>query len=142
MGHGANGGFTASCSHAPGSRWSCLPHFPWKLAALSEPFAAAIQAVTEVKKVRIGDIALVSTAGDGLLCLKLLVAEGVKTIVAGTHGDEVQLEAAVASERRLSYRSVRRICWRPFARLLVPAELMLLSNVRVTKIQCVAVLKR
>ena len=64
-------------------------------AALSEPFAAAIQAVTEVTKVRIGDVALVSGPGPmGLLCLKLLVAEGVKTIVAGTQGDEVRLEAA------------------------------------------------
>jgi len=30
----------------------------------------------------------------GLLCLKLLVAEGVKTIVAGAPGDEARLNAA------------------------------------------------
>ena len=46
-------------------------------------------------KVRIGDVALVLGPGPmGLLCRPLLVAEGVKTIVAGTQGDEVRLEAA------------------------------------------------
>jgi len=62
---------------------------------MSEPFAAAIQAVTELTNVRIGDVALVSGPGPiGLLCLKLLVAEGIKTIVAGAAGDDLRLEAA------------------------------------------------
>jgi L-iditol 2-dehydrogenase len=48
-----------------------------------------------VTKVRIGDTVLISGPGPmGLLCLKLLVAEGVKTIVAGAPGDNVRLEAA------------------------------------------------
>ena len=68
--------------------------------------AAAIQAVTEVTKVRIGDVALVWAPGRwDCYCLKSLVAEGVKTIVAGTQGDEVRLEALAASARRPSYRS-------------------------------------
>ncbi len=64
-------------------------------AALTEPFAAAVQAVTEITRVRIGDTVLVSGPGPiGLLCLKLLVAEGAKVIVAGAAGDDTRLQAA------------------------------------------------
>jgi L-iditol 2-dehydrogenase len=63
---------------------------------LSEPFAAAVHAVTELTEVRTGDVAVVSGPGPmGLLCLKLLVAEGVTTIVAGAAGDESRLAAAL-----------------------------------------------
>jgi L-iditol 2-dehydrogenase len=56
-----------------------------------------VLAVTEVTRVRIGETALISGPGPiGLLCLKLLVAEGVKTIVAGAAGDGVRLESARA----------------------------------------------
>src|SRR5690606_38111378 len=62
---------------------------------LSEPFAAVIQAVSELTPVQIGDVAVVSGPGPmGLLALKLLVAQGVKTIVAGAPGDAARLEAA------------------------------------------------
>jgi len=88
-------GLRPLCSHAPDQLYCVPEELFFEEAALSEPFAAAIQAVTEVTKVRIGDVALVSGPGPiGLLCLKLLVAEGVKTIVAGARGDEVRLEAA------------------------------------------------
>lgn len=51
--------------------------------ALSEPFAAAVQALTEVTKVRIGDTALVSGPGPmGFLCVKLFAAEGIRRISA------------------------------------------------------------
>jgi L-iditol 2-dehydrogenase len=54
-----------------------------------------VQAVTEVTRVRIGETVLISGPGPiGLLCLKLLVAEGVKTIVAGAAGDDERLDAA------------------------------------------------
>src|SRR5918992_1496275 len=57
-------------------------------AGLSEPFAAIVQAVLEIARVREGETAVVSGPGPmGLLCLKLLAAEGVKTIVAGTAAD-------------------------------------------------------
>jgi L-iditol 2-dehydrogenase len=70
--------------------------FTLEEAALSEPFAAVVQAVTEVARVRSGEIALVSGPGPiGLLCLKLLVAEGVRVIVAGTPGDQERMAAAV-----------------------------------------------
>jgi L-iditol 2-dehydrogenase len=96
MGHGVNGAFTRYVVMRPDQLY-CIPdHFGLDEAALSEPFAAAVQAVTEITEVRIGDTALVSGPGPiGLLCLKLLVAEGVKTIVAGVAGDEARLEAAL-----------------------------------------------
>ena len=63
--------------------------------ALSEPFAAVVQAVTEITQVRLGETAVVSGPGPiGLLCVKLLVAEGIQTIVAGTPGDADRLAAA------------------------------------------------
>jgi len=96
MGHGVNGGFARFVVMRPDQLYRVPAGFPLEEAALSEPFAAAIQAVTELTRVRIGDIALVSGPGPmGLLCLKLLVAEGVKTIVAGAPGDESRLEAAL-----------------------------------------------
>ena len=62
---------------------------------MSEPFAAAIHAVTELTSTRIGDVVLISGPGPiGLLCLKLLVAEGLKTIVVGVDGDDLRLETA------------------------------------------------
>jgi len=84
MGHGVNGGFARYVVARPDQLYRVPANFPLEEAAISEPFAAAIQAVTELTHVRIGDTALVSGPGPmGLLCLKLLVAEGVKVIVAG-----------------------------------------------------------
>ena len=63
--------------------------------ALWEPFAAAVQPVHEISGVQLGDVALVSGPGPiGLLCLKLLVAEGIRTIVAVTARDTLRSEAA------------------------------------------------
>ena len=95
MGHGVNGGFARYVVLRPDQLYRVPEELPLEEAALSEPFAAAIQAVTELTQVRIGDTALVSGPGPmGLLCLKLLVAEGVKTVVAGAVGDEARLDAA------------------------------------------------
>lgn len=96
MGHGVNGAFTRYVVMRPDQLYRIPDDFGLDEAALSEPFAAAVQAVTEVTKVRLGETALISGPGPiGLLCLKLLVAEGVKTIVAGAAGDEGRLEAAL-----------------------------------------------
>jgi L-iditol 2-dehydrogenase len=96
MGHGVNGGFARYVIVRPDQLYRLPADLPLEEAAISEPFAAAIQAVTELTEVRIGDTALVSGPGPmGLLCLKLLVAEGVKTIVAGAAGDEGRLDAAL-----------------------------------------------
>ena len=95
MGHGVNGAFTRYVVVRPDQVFRIPEGFALDEAALSEPFAAAVQAVTEITQVRLGDTALISGPGPiGLLCLKLLVAEGVKTIVAGAAGDGARLECA------------------------------------------------
>jgi L-iditol 2-dehydrogenase len=95
MGHGVNGAFTRYVVVRPDQLYRVPENFSLEEAAISEPFAAAVQAVTEVTQVRIGETALVSGPGPiGLLCLKLLVAEGIRTIVAGAPGDDERLEAA------------------------------------------------
>lgn len=95
MGHGVNGGFARYVVMRPDQLFRVPEALSLEEASLSEPFAAAIQAVTEMTQVRIGDIALVSGPGPiGLLCVKLLVAEGVTTIVAGAPGDDTRLAAA------------------------------------------------
>ncbi|HZS53721.1 MAG TPA: alcohol dehydrogenase catalytic domain-containing protein [Bryobacteraceae bacterium] len=95
MGHGVNGAFTRYVVVRPDQLYEIPDSFSLEEAALSEPFAAAVHAVTEISKVHIGDTVLVSGPGPiGLLCLKLLAAEGAKTIVVGTANDRLRLEAA------------------------------------------------
>jgi L-iditol 2-dehydrogenase len=95
MGHGVNGAFTRYVVMRPDQLYRIPEHFSLDEAAMSEPFAAIVQAVTEISRVRIGDTALVSGPGPmGLLCLKLLLAEGVRVIVAGAAGDHERLNAA------------------------------------------------
>ena len=74
MGHGVNGAFTRYVVVRPDQVYRIPAGLTLEEAALCEPFAAAVQAVTEVTQVRIGDTALISGPGPiGLLCLKLLV---------------------------------------------------------------------
>jgi L-iditol 2-dehydrogenase len=96
MGHGVNGAFARYAVMRPDQLYRIPDNCSLDEAALSEPFAAALQAVTEISPVRLGDIALVSGPGPiGLLCLKLLAGQGIKTIVAGTDGDHERLNAAL-----------------------------------------------
>ena len=95
MGHGVNGAFTRYVLLRPDQLYRIPPNFTLEEAAMSEPFAAAVQAVTEIAHVNIGDTVLISGPGPiGLLCLKLLVAQGIKTIVVGAAGDGERLAAA------------------------------------------------
>jgi L-iditol 2-dehydrogenase len=95
IGHGVHGGFTRFLVVRPDQLYRIPDGLSLEEAALSEPFAAAVQAVTEITEVRSGETALVSGPGPiGLLCLKLLVAEGVRTIVAGAADDGERLAAA------------------------------------------------
>jgi L-iditol 2-dehydrogenase len=95
MGHGVNGAFARYVVVRPDQVYRLPEGFGLDEAALSEPFAAAVQAVTEVTEVRLGDCALISGPGPiGLMCLKLLANEGIKTIVAGAPPDKARLEAA------------------------------------------------
>ena len=95
MGHGVNGAFTRYVVMRPDQLYRIPKNFSLDEAALSEPFAAVVQAVREISHVRVGDTALVSGPGAiGLMCLKLLLAEGVRVIVAGAAGDKERLQAA------------------------------------------------
>jgi L-iditol 2-dehydrogenase len=95
IGHGVNGAFARYLVARPDQIYKLPEGFGLDEAALSEPFAAAVQAVCELTPVSGGDTVLISGPGPiGLLCLKLLVAEGIRTIVAGAPGDELRLQAA------------------------------------------------
>jgi L-iditol 2-dehydrogenase len=95
IGHGVNGAFARYLVARPDQLFRIPEGFSLEEAALSEPFAAAVQAVAEITQVRRGESVLVSGPGPiGLLCLKLLVAEGARTIVAGTPDDGERLAAA------------------------------------------------
>ena len=93
MGHGVNGGSARYVAAWPDQ----LSHNPDGMTleegALSEPFAAIVQAVLEIGRDGWRDGGrLVWT--DGTALLKPLVAQGVTAIVAGTAADRERLEAA------------------------------------------------
>jgi L-iditol 2-dehydrogenase len=95
MGHGVNGAFTNYVVVRPDQLYRIPENFSLAEASISEPFAAVVQAVAELTPVRIGETVVVSGPGPiGLLALKLLVAEGIRTIVAGASGDGERLRAA------------------------------------------------
>lgn len=95
MGHGVDGAFARYLVVRPDQVYRLPDGMSLEAGALSEPFAAVVQAVTEITQVRLGETAVVSGPGPiGLLCVKLLVAEGMQTIVAGTAGDADRLAAA------------------------------------------------
>lgn len=95
MGHGVNGAFTRYACVRPDQLFRLADDLPDEEGALVEPLAAAVHAVAEITAVRPGDIALVSGPGPiGLLCLLVLVHQGVKTIVAGTTADATRLALA------------------------------------------------
>jgi L-iditol 2-dehydrogenase len=95
MGHGVDGAFTRYLVVRPDQLYRLPDDMSLEAGALSEPFAAVVQAVTEITQVRLGETAVVSGPGPiGLLCVKLLVAEGIQLIVAGTPADADRLAAA------------------------------------------------
>ena len=78
MGHGVNGAFARYAVVRQDQAYKIPEGFDMAESAVSEPFAAAVQAVEELTQVRLGDIALVSGPGPiGLLCLKLPAAVGI-----------------------------------------------------------------
>ena len=95
MGHGVNGAFARYVCARPEQLFRVPDHVPEEEGALVEPLAAAVHAVAEMTEVRPGDLALVSGPGPiGLLCLLILVHQGVRTMVAGTTADGGRLELA------------------------------------------------
>ncbi|MDO8538825.1 MAG: alcohol dehydrogenase catalytic domain-containing protein [Opitutaceae bacterium] len=97
MGHGVNGAFTRFTCVRPDQLYRLDENLPTEEGALVEPLAAAVHAVAEIADVRAGDVALVSGPGPiGLLCLLVLVQQGIKTIVAGTTLDAGRLALATS----------------------------------------------
>ncbi|HEY3853440.1 MAG TPA: alcohol dehydrogenase catalytic domain-containing protein [Verrucomicrobiae bacterium] len=95
MGHGVNGAFAPYVVARPDQLFKLPDELPDAEGALCEPFAAAVHAVCELTQLRLGDVAVVSGSGPiGLLCLKILAAQGVKTIVLGTSQDKSRLAKA------------------------------------------------
>ena len=95
MGHGVNGAFTRYAVVREDQVYKLPDGFTFEEAALSEPFAAATHAVCDVTRPQAGDVVLLSGPGPiGLMCLKLLTAMGVHTIVAGLAADTARLECA------------------------------------------------
>jgi L-iditol 2-dehydrogenase len=95
MGHGVNGAFARYVVVRPDQIFPLPPGLSLEDGALCEPFAAAVHAVCDLTPLRGGDIALISGPGPiGLLCLKLLVTAGIRTIVSGTDADILRLELA------------------------------------------------
>ena len=95
MGHGVNGAFTRYAVVREDQVYKIPDGFGFEEAALSEPFAAATHAVCDITRPQAGDVVLLSGPGPiGLMCLKLLVAMGIHTIVAGLAADEARLELA------------------------------------------------
>jgi L-iditol 2-dehydrogenase len=95
MGHGVNGAFAPFVVARPDQLFKLPNNLPDDEGALCEPFAAAVHAVCDLTQVRLGDVAVVSGSGPiGLLCLKLLVAQGIKTLVFGTAQDKGRLQTA------------------------------------------------
>lgn len=93
MGHGVNGAFTSYVAVRPDQCYPIPKSISLEEAALVEPFAAAVHAVVETAKLKLGDTVLLSGPGPiGILCVKLLQAQGVKTIVAGTSYDRERLD--------------------------------------------------
>lgn len=64
-------------------------------AALSEPLAVSAYAVSELTKVKAGDIVLISGPGPiGILVMQCALAEGAFVIVSGTESDKLRLNVA------------------------------------------------
>ncbi len=97
MGHGVHGAFTKYVSVRPNQLFSVKEGVSMEHAALVEPLAVAVHVVEEIAQFQLGDVVLLSGPGPiGLLCLKMLMAHGLKVIVAGTSEDQMRLKSATA----------------------------------------------
>lgn len=93
MGHGVNGAFAKYVAVRPDQCYRIPDGVSVEEAALVEPLAAAVHAVAEIANFKLGDTVMVSGPGPiGMLCVKLLLAQGIKTIVAGTSADRDRLD--------------------------------------------------
>jgi L-iditol 2-dehydrogenase len=96
MGHGVNGAFTKYAVVREDQVYKLPDSLSLEEAALTEPFASAVQPIEELASVHPGDTVLLSGPGPiGLLCLTLLVSHRAKVLVAGTNDDESRLDLAI-----------------------------------------------
>ena len=96
MGYWHDGSFAPLCV-APER---CIRELPanvgFRAAALSEPLACAVHAVSELTRVSAGDlVAVVGPGSIGLLCLQVALAEGGRVVVFGRRQDRGRLELAL-----------------------------------------------
>lgn len=97
MGHGVHGAFAPYAVARADQLFPIPEGVSMEEAALVEPLAAAIHAVADVGRYKLGDVVLVSGPGPiGLLCVKLLAAQGIHVLVAGTAEDGGRLKQADA----------------------------------------------
>ncbi len=95
MGHGVHGAFAPLAVARPDQLYAVPDGVSWKEAALVEPLAAAVHAVVDIAKFKLGDTVLVSGPGPiGILCVKLLLRQSLKVIAAGTSQDDLRLKMA------------------------------------------------
>ncbi|MEY4538914.1 MAG: hypothetical protein RLZZ306_671 [Bacteroidota bacterium] len=96
MGHGVNGAFARYAAIRPDQLYKIPEGVSMREASLVEPLAAAVHAVEDIAHFKLGDVALVSGPGPiGLLVVKLLARQGIKTIVAGTSDDQMRLNLSI-----------------------------------------------
>jgi len=104
MGHGVHGAFARYAIARPDQLFPVPKDIPVKQGALVEPLAAAVHAICDVAHFKLGDTVLVSGPGPiGILCLKLLIRQSIRVILAGTNQDRVRLQMA---KKMGAYRTV------------------------------------
>lgn len=96
MGYWHDGSFAPLCVVPE----RCIRELPanvgFRAAALSEPLACAVHAVSELTRVSAGDlVAVVGPGSIGLLCLQVALAEGGRVVVLGRRQDRERLELAL-----------------------------------------------
>jgi L-iditol 2-dehydrogenase len=95
MGHGVHGAFAKYAVVRPDQLFHVPEGVSMEHAALVEPLAVAVHVVEEIADFKLGARVLLSGPGPiGLLCLKMLLAHGMKVFVAGTSDDQLRLEMA------------------------------------------------
>jgi L-iditol 2-dehydrogenase len=95
MGHGINGSMTRYAVVRADMVYPLPEEVSMEEGALTEPFAAAVQAVEELTHVDVGDTVLLTGPGPiGLLCLLLLARHGCRVIVTGMSSDCARLALA------------------------------------------------
>jgi L-iditol 2-dehydrogenase len=95
MGYWLNGAFARTCVVPE----RCIHKLPENVAlldaALTEPLACGVHAVTELTGVSAGDVVVITGPGPiGLLTMQVAKAEGGTTVVVGRSGDEERLAVA------------------------------------------------